>query len=133
MIKINFSKNIDQLSNLSAAKLKLQIIKDLEKFDLTDDIEVEIIFVSKVKIKKLNNQYRNINRPTDVLSFPQSQFSDVKKNILGSVVICPKVVENENEDINEVIKHGLLHLLGYDHENNQKEWEKAAKKISCNL
>ena len=100
---------------------------------LTDELEVEIMFVEKEEIKDLNKKHRNIDAPTDVLSFPQSQFKEVKKNILGSIVISDEIVKEKNEEIIDVIKHGLLHILGYDHEENEARWEKAAKLIDCNL
>lgn len=100
---------------------------------LTDKLEVEIMFVSNDDIRDLNKKHRNIDTPTDVLSFPQSQFREAKENILGSIVICATMVKQKNEDMQDVIKHGLLHLLGYDHEENEIEWDKAAKLINCNL
>jgi len=100
---------------------------------LTDKLEVEIMFVDNNEIKSLNVKHRDIDTPTDVLSFPQSQFKEAKENILGSIIICPEIVKEKNEDISDVIKHGLLHLLGYDHEENEAEWEKAAKLIECDL
>ena len=100
---------------------------------LTDKLEVEIMFVGYDEIKDLNKKHRNIDAPTDVLSFPQEQFKEAKENILGSIVICTEVVQQKNEDMQDVIKHGLLHLLGYDHEENEIEWEKVAEMIDCNL
>lgn len=100
---------------------------------LTDKLEVEIMFMDKKKIRDLNLKHRNIDTSTDVLSFPQSQFREVKENILGSIVICSDIVAEKNEDMSDVIKHGLLHLLGYDHEENESEWDKAAKMIDCKL
>ena len=114
----------------------VQIVNDsLKKInpDLTGKLEIEIIFASEKEIKKLNLSYRKVDAPTDVLSFPQSQIKESLENILGSIVICLKKVDEKGEDLTDVIKHGLLHLLGYDHEENEKKWEEAAKKIDCKL
>lgn len=100
---------------------------------LTDKQEVEIMFVGQEEIKDLNKKYRDIDAPTDVLSFPQEQFKEVTINILGSVVICNEMVKQKNEEVDDVIKHGLLHLLGYDHEENEAEWETATKIVGCKL
>lgn len=80
-------------------------------------------FVSKQEIHELNKQYRNIDAPTDVLSFE----SDIEGD-LGDIFICEEVAaENakkfgtslENE-INLLIVHGCLHLCGYDHMNDEE-------------
>jgi len=115
-----------------STEIKNIIIDIVNKFELTNNYEVEIIFVDKVKIKKLNTKHRKKNHATDVLSFPQSTFN-TKLNMLGSIVICDQVVKEKGEDLIDVIKHGFLHLLGFDHENNLKKWESASKKIKCAL
>ncbi len=104
--------------------------ESLEKLDKESNIIIELLFVDVEEIRELNNKYRNKNLPTDVLSFPQQQF-DVEKNILGSIVICPEIAEARGESITELLKHGLLHLLGYDHETDDDEWGKYAKIIDC--
>ena len=98
-----------------------------------DNIYCEILFVDKTEIAALNKEHRTINKPTDVLSFPQISVPSAAISVLGSIVICPEVVAEKNELMPDVIKHGLLHLLGYDHEKNEREWDKAAAKIDCNL
>lgn len=109
------------------------IERSILKFNLTSNIEIEIIFVNKKEIKKLNKRFRDINSTTDVLSFPQKLLASNKINILGSIVVCPEIVKEKDENINDVILHGLLHLIGYDHEKNEEEWDKAAQKIGCRL
>ena len=115
---------------LSDKEITTLIEASLSKFDLTASSLIEIIFVNDQEIAQLNSQFRNKKSSTDVLSFPQDQFK-VEKNILGSIVICPEVVKLKSETLEQVIKHGLIHLLGFDHELNLKEWESAAKKINC--
>lgn len=100
---------------------------------LTNKLEIEIIFVSESEIRKLNREHRGIDTPTDVLSFPQDQIKESLVNILGSIVICSDKVIEKKEEPSDVIKHGLLHLLGYDHETNEKSWAEAAEKVDCKL
>jgi probable rRNA maturation factor len=95
--------------------------------------EIEIIFVSESEIQKLNIDHRKIDKSTDVLSFPQPKISNTIDKTLGSIVICARIVKQKNEEMADVVKHGLLHLLGRDHETNEIEWNLAAKKINCNL
>lgn len=97
-----------------------------------DNVEIEIDFVDALAIQKLNRQYRKIDKPTDVLSFPQAPVPQ-KIRHLGSIVIAPEIVKEKDEEIDDVIKHGILHLLGFDHEVDQDNWDKEAKKINCNL
>lgn len=130
-MKINIYNNSETLKYKST-EIKRNILEIVNKFELTKADEVEIIFVDKAKIKILNAKYRKKNHATDVLSFPQSTFN-TKLNMLGSIVICDQVVKEKGEDLINVIKHGFLHLLGFDHENNLKEWESASKKIKCAL
>lgn len=90
---------------------------------------VEVIFVDQKKIKELNSIHRKINQPTDVLSFPQSEIADADKQILGSIIICEEIAQKLNENDIDLIKHGFIHLLGYDHEANIEEWDNVEDKI----
>lgn len=122
--KENFILTDDQISKIVTSSAK--------RLDLTGGKEVEILTVSKKEIAGLNSKYRGINQPTDVLSFPQQKIPG-KVNILGSIAVCPEVVEEKNEIMSDVLKHGLLHLAGFDHETDAKKWDGAANKINCKL
>lgn len=104
-----------------------------EKLELDENLEIEIIFSSKDEIAVLNKEHRKIDKATDVLSFPQAQIEGSELNILGSIVICPPVAEEKNEKIEELVKHGILHLCGYDHETDEATWDKFAKIIGSEL
>ena len=94
-------------------------------------LRLSVVFVSSAESKKLNYKYRRKNRPTNILSF-----SSPDKNELGDLVICPQVVKKECvqrnqgfvERISYLFIHGLLHLLGYHH--NNKKQEKLMEKLS---
>jgi len=77
--------------------------------------EVELTFVNSEVIKYINKEHRNIDKETDVLSFPIAPFPHAP---LGSIVISTKAIVDEakNHNHSEDALHGLLHLLGYDHE-----------------
>lgn len=94
---------------------------------------LSVAFVGLDEIQKLNAKYRKKNKPTDVLSFEKvSQF----KNEFAEVVICPKVVKDDTansplslkKEMAKVLIHGILHILGYDHEKLEKEAEIMAEK-----
>ncbi len=88
---------------------------------------IELVIVSNEEIKQLNSAHRNINKATDVLSFPIK--SDFENMPLGSIVISVDFVEEKakehnhsfNEELSLLFIHGLLHLLGYDHEVDNGE------------
>jgi probable rRNA maturation factor len=71
--------------------------------------------VGEGEIRALNREYRNIDSPTDVLSFPVDEGGpSAGPRELGDVVICPE----HTEDLIEAVVHGVLHLCGYDHEHD---------------
>lgn len=88
--------------------------------------EVELLLVDALTIHDLNREYRNIDKPTDVLSFP---IDDFPHSPLGSIIInfeLSKLKADElghtiEEEITLLFIHGLLHLLGFDHEVDNGE------------
>ncbi len=103
---------------------------------------VAIAFVSDAEIARLNKTYRNKNKPTDVLSFPaQSAKRPNKRKFLGDIAIAPAVARRyakkngrtlENE-ICTLILHGILHLLGYDHETDRGQMDRIEHKLRRKL
>jgi probable rRNA maturation factor len=98
--------------------------------------EVAIAFVDEPTMSELNERYRSVDEPTDVLSFAYAGFDGeawpepeepLSLPYLGDVVICPAVAAlNAAEDgialepeLRRLIVHGILHLLGYDHERDE--------------
>jgi len=89
--------------------------------------QVSIRIVDEAESQSLNHQYRGKDRPTNILSFPMELPEDVSKELdmlmLGDLVICLPVVENEARQQGKDLKshwahmviHGMLHLQGYDH------------------
>lgn len=104
-----------------------------ENFD--GSAEISVTFVDNEGIHKLNKQYRNIDRETDVLSFPLGENGEYDINhdtgakMLGDIVISlPKAVEQAEayghplqREVAFLTVHSMLHLLGYDHENGGLE------------
>jgi len=96
----------------------------LDKFNKKSEIAVAI--ASKDEIQEFNKDYRNKDKPTNVLSFPSGVPTEIA-DILGDIIICLEIVENEAKEQNKTFEnhiihmlvHGFLHLLGYDHINEQ--------------
>jgi len=88
--------------------------------------DIELIVTSNETIQEINKEYRNIDKATDVLSFP---YEDMPMAPLGSIVISIDYVKekakefghSEDDEFSLLFIHGLLHLLGYDHECDNGE------------
>lgn len=88
--------------------------------------EVTIAILPDAKVKRLNTVYRGVHRATDVLSFPISPQPSAISPFLGDIVIARDMARKQAEklghsvviEIRVLALHGLLHLLGYDHEND---------------
>ena len=111
------------------------------------DVEISLSFVSLDEIHELNREYRGVDRPTDVLSFPMFESVDELEEAcealeeegqavpLGDVVICmDKIIEQAEEfghsrerETVYLFTHSVLHLLGYDHETEEDKIEMRAR------
>jgi len=111
-------------------------ITDLEtiKNSLTSK-DIELILTFNSEIKELNKEHRNIDKATDVLSFPLE--FDMPNMPLGSIVISSDFVEEKakeydhsfNDELKLLFIHGLLHLLGFDHELDNGEHRKKEEEL----
>lgn len=98
--------------------------------DLDDMTEVDITIVDDEEIHQLNRDYRNVDRPTDVLSFAldeddedEPELLEGQLHLLGDIIISAETATRQAEEFGHGLErevvylavHGLLHLLGYDH------------------
>lgn len=105
-----------------------------DKHDITQ-AEVNVSIVSNDEIQQINKQFRNKDKPTNIISFefekPEGLPDNIVDDFLGDIVIAPKVLEQEAKEQNKALEnhwqhifiHGLLHLLGYDHLDDQEAEE----------
>lgn len=110
-----------------------EVIETIINFTLQnrfDDFEVSVSIVNDEEIRELNNRFRNVDAPTDVLSFPLiNSFGDEKEVVLGDIVISIEKAQSQALEYGHSLKreigfltlHGLLHLLGYDHMDEADE------------
>jgi probable rRNA maturation factor len=102
------------------------------------DAELSILIVDDQQITRLNQSYFNRKGPTNVISFPmrEGRFSEIAPNLLGDVVISIETAWQEGqigglsleERFDQLLIHGILHLVGYDHENTKSEARRMEKK-----
>lgn len=95
----------------------------LAKVDANPESELTVRIVDTEESHSLNHQYRGFDKPTNVLSFPFEAPPGIELNLLGDLVICAPIVEKEAGEQAKpqiahwahLVVHGTLHLLGYDH------------------
>jgi len=95
------------------------------------DAQLSVLIVSDDQIAELNETYLNHNGPTNVISFPMQEgpFAEITPQLLGDVVVSADTAHREAFDadmpvmerFNQLLIHGILHLVGYDHVNSKKE------------
>ena len=137
-MKLNLSLQQDVLAPelvLKRGYLKKVIETTLRHVDMQLDCEIGVACVDNAESHELNLQYRQKDKPTNVLSFP----SDIPEEVLpmldafplGDLVICIPVVLQEADQqhkkpldhFTHMLVHGTLHLLGYDHETSDEDAE----------
>mgnify|MGYP005841405919 CR=1 FL=1 len=129
-----------------AAAAQRAAVEVLSSLGPPTEIELGIIFVDDAAIRRLNGQYRGKDEPTDVLAFPmgeeEPQEDGTKVLLLGDVVISLETAARSIHDLEKgltaeverLVVHGTLHLLGYDHETvedalRMREQEETIMKI----
>jgi len=134
-LQIQNNQNKIKINRRKISAMILKILKILE----CGDKEISINFVDDEKIKQLNKQYLGKDKATNVLSFSlqENEYGNINPQVLGDIVISVETAQKDavygnltvDQEIDFLIIHGLLHLLGYDHENTtKKETSKMRKK-----
>lgn len=113
----------------------------LKDLGCDDDTELSILITCDKEIHELNRQYLKRDKPTNVLAFPMNTGnSKVKSGMLGDIVISVDTAKREALEMGitvmqrscELLVHGLIHLMGYDHEisaKNEKRMQKEEKRL----
>jgi probable rRNA maturation factor len=101
------------------------------------EAELTVRIVDEAEITALNHQYRGKDGPTNVLSFPYEGIPGVASELLGDIVICAPVVASEaiaqdkplDAHWAHIVVHGVLHLLGYDHQHDDHAHQMEAREV----
>jgi len=132
-----------EIHNLTRISVKKDFLKKIVKEILKKENKkgvISVILVNSRRIWQLNKKYRRENKKTDVLSFPVAPKEKIffpvvgAKKIekeLGEIIICPQEVKKNSKifglgfekELKRVLIHGVLHLLGYNHEKSKREAE----------
>jgi len=130
-------KDIDGLNELVTIAACTAFEKaDKPDFLKTTPVEISFLMTSNWEIQSLNKQYRSKDAPTNVLSFPQFDFEktddlisfDNDTTLIGDVILAFGIINDEakeqgkqfNAHLSHLVVHGLLHLLGYDHIDDEQ-------------
>lgn len=128
---------LERLAQGCAAAVVAEMLDSEPDFDLDDGAEVNLLFCDDARIKELNRDFRGKDKPTNVLSFPGPETFDgpvalgdialARETILREAVEQAKTAENH---LRHMIVHGVLHLLGFDHEEDDEAEEMEAMEIA---
>lgn len=126
-------KNQQKTTKLNQGKIKGIIKKVLQHLKVDKEIEISVLFTDDKFIRSLNNKYRGIDKPTDVLSFSLQEGAikspEVESDkLLGDIIISVETAQRQADNLNHSMEkeltvlliHGLLHLTGYDHEKDKE-------------
>lgn len=128
-MKISVSDETGSLGTAYKSSLKKIASAVLRGMGLPTSTELSVSFIGDMSMRELNREWRNIDRATDVLSFPQEGGPD--PTLLGDIVISLDTAKRHSvkygitrhEEIKKLIVHGALHLTGHDHKK-KKDKEK---------
>lgn len=141
-VLIDNRQDVVQVDEALEAMVTSIVEKILAFEECDEDYEVSISFVDNEEMRSLNNEYRGIDKETDVLSFPMLEFVEdgleeedadaeyIDEELpLGDIVISMEKALEQSEEYGHsflrelafLLVHGMLHLLGYDHEDEAEE------------
>ena len=121
-----------ELDNRTSLGVNEQLLARITKTLTKKDIE--LIVTNDDEMRSINSEFRGIDKPTDVLSFP---YEDMPMSPLGSIVISSSHVQEKAQELSHtnddeftlLFIHGILHLLGFDHEVDNGEMRAKEKKL----
>ncbi len=122
---LNIIDNIEELTNMVVIQTLVEII------DSDKNMDISIVLANDIFIQELNRKYRNKDKATNVLSFPQTEsdklYSDIPFISLGDIIIAFETIKYEaieqnksfNDHYSHMLVHGCLHLLHFDHQTDE--------------
>ncbi|MDP2839356.1 MAG: rRNA maturation RNase YbeY [Syntrophales bacterium] len=135
-------QNRQKLLTVDVGRVRRSLKRLLKELGFKDS-EVSLLLVDDDQIREINKNYLQKDRPTNVISFAMTEgaFGDVHPEILGDIIISVETAARDAmacdidfmDEVEFLLIHGLLHLLGYNHENVESNEAKKMKKLEREL
>lgn len=118
----------EQIQRVDEARLSRLATHVLRAEEVGEEAELSVLLVASDHIKRLNARFAGDDYATDVLSFPMMEDEETSL-LLGDVVICPEIAATNADklghgldtELETLLVHGTLHLLGYDHDDEEEK------------
>lgn len=139
MLVIDFIDEVNGVTEEQQKELEQLLLLAAKMEDVPSGAELSLTFVDNERIQEINREYRDKDRPTDVISFAMEEMGEGEMTIIGEnmpvvlgdiIISIPKTYEQAEEyghsfmrELGFLTVHGFLHLLGYDHETVEEEKE----------
>ena len=128
-MKLQIRNNQNKIK-INKRNIRGTVLKILKILDCVDK-EISLSFVDDENIKQLNKQYLGRDKATNVISFSlqEGEYSDINPQIMGDIIVSVETAQRDaikgnltvTQEFEFLIIHGILHLLGYNHENTTKK------------
>ena len=128
-MKLQIRNNQNKIK-IDKRRIRGTVLKVLKILDCADK-EISLSFVDDENIKQLNKQYLGRDKATNVISFSlrEGEYGNINPQILGDIIISVETAQRDaikenltfSQELEFLIIHGILHLLGYNHENTSKK------------
>lgn len=123
-MKLLYTDEVESSLSPNFFNILIKAVMDKIEVDCSDECEVSLLITDDESIRGLNKDFRGIDRATDVLSFPMEE-----ENMLGDIAISLDTAKRQSTDSGIAIErevaflfiHGMLHLLGFDHETGEAQ------------
>ncbi len=135
-------QNRQRLLTVDVGRVRRSLKRLLKELGFRDS-EVSLLLVDDDQIREINKNYLQRDRPTNVISFAMTEgaFGDVHPEILGDIILSVETAARDAmacnidfmDEVEFLLIHGLLHLLGYNHENVESKEAKKMKKLEREL
>lgn len=111
-----------------SAPVETMLEELMQRLGEVAEMECAVCFVDESTSAEMNAQYRQKVGPTNILSFPYTEMPGVETNLLGDLIICAPLIVSEaaaqnktiDQHMTHLLVHGILHLLGYDHQTDEQ-------------
>jgi probable rRNA maturation factor len=136
---LNFQVQIETGLDLSSARIQQAVEWVLRSHEIVPGTGISVVITDDETIRRLNHQFRDVDAPTDVLSFPDEPVPGETEPYLGDVILSLPTIRRQAEaeahtlsdELVLAVIHGTLHVLGYDHDTPERQARMWAKQTEA--